>query len=103
MQLKKKNIFADLCFLVDKSAGEGRLIAPTESWRNTRGILLGDIEDVVWSKRVESLPDLRRKITAAIATVPVDVLSRVWGEVEFCFDVCRAVNIAYIEFTESFH
>jgi hypothetical protein len=35
----------------------------------------------VYSERVESLPDLRRRITAAIVAVPVDVLSRVWGEV----------------------
>jgi hypothetical protein len=33
-----------------------------------------------------------RRITAAIAAVPVDVLSRVWGKVEFRFDVCRAAS-----------
>jgi hypothetical protein len=32
-----------------------------------------------------------------MAAVPVDVLSRVWGEVEFSFDVCRAVNNAHNE------
>jgi hypothetical protein len=57
----------------------------------------GYIKDIVYSEEVESLPDLRRRITAAIATVPVDVLSRVCGEVEFRFDVCRAVNVARIE------
>jgi hypothetical protein len=57
----------------------------------------GSIKDIVYSERVESLPDLRRRITTAIAAVPVDVLSRVWGEVEFRFDVCRAVNSAHIE------
>jgi hypothetical protein len=41
----------------------------------------GYIKDIVYRERVESLPDLRRRITAAIAAVPVDVLSRVWGEV----------------------
>jgi hypothetical protein len=56
----------------------------------------GYIKYIVNSERVESLPDLRRKITAAIAAVPVDVLSRVWGEVELRFDVCRAVNGAHI-------
>jgi hypothetical protein len=29
--------------------------------------------------------------------VPVNVLSRVWGEVEFRFHVCRAVSGAHIE------
>jgi hypothetical protein len=37
----------------------------------------GYIKDIVYSERVESLPDLRRRITPAIAAVPVDVLSRV--------------------------
>jgi hypothetical protein len=57
----------------------------------------GHIKDIVYSERVESLPDLRCRITAAIAAVPVDELSRVWGELEFCFDVCRAVNGVHIE------
>jgi hypothetical protein len=45
---------------------------------------------------VESLPDLRRRITAAIAAVRVNVLSRVWDEVEFRFEVFRAVDGAHI-------
>jgi hypothetical protein len=57
----------------------------------------GYIKDIVYSGRVESLPDLSRRITADIAAVPVDMLYRVWGEVEFRFDVCRAVNGAHIE------
>jgi hypothetical protein len=55
----------------------------------------GYIKDVVHSGK--SLPDLRRRITAAIAAVPVGVLSRVCGEVEVRFDVCRAVSGAHIE------
>jgi hypothetical protein len=43
----------------------------------------GYIKDIVYSERVEYLPDLHRRITAAIAAVPVDVLSRVWVEVSF--------------------
>jgi hypothetical protein len=52
---------------------------------------------IVHSERVEleSLLDLRRKITASVAAVTVDALSRVWGEVEFRFGVCRAVNGAH--------
>jgi hypothetical protein len=51
----------------------------------------------VYRERVEPLPDLRRRITAAAAAVSMDVHSRVWGEEEFHFDVCRAVNGAHIE------
>jgi hypothetical protein len=47
----------------------------------------GYIKDTVYSKR----------ITVAITAVPLDVLSQVWGEVEFCFNLCRAVSGAHIE------
>jgi hypothetical protein len=57
----------------------------------------GCIKDIVHSERVDSLPDLRRRITAAIAAVAVDVLCRVWGEVEFRFEVCRTTSGAHIE------
>jgi hypothetical protein len=40
----------------------------------------------------------RKRITVAIAMVLVDVLSQVWGEAEFCFNVCRAVSGAHIQF-----
>jgi hypothetical protein len=59
--------------------------------------LLRYIKDVVHSEMLESAPDLRRRFTAAVVAVPVDVLSWVWGEVELHFDVCRAVSGAHIE------
>jgi hypothetical protein len=52
----------------------------------------GYIRDIVHSEKVEYVLD-----TAAVAEVPVDVLSRVWGEVEFRFDICRAFSGANIE------
>jgi hypothetical protein len=55
------------------------------------------IKDILHSEGVECPPDSRRRITAAVAAVPVDVLSWVWGEVEFRFDVCRSVSGAEIE------
>jgi hypothetical protein len=55
----------------------------------------GCIKDIVHSEKVVSPPDLRRRITAELAVVPVDLLSRVWGEVEFRFDVCTADNGAH--------
>jgi hypothetical protein len=56
----------------------------------------GYVKDV-HSGRIGSLPDLRRRITATVAAVPVNVLSRVWGEVEFRFSVCGAVSGAHVE------
>jgi hypothetical protein len=55
------------------------------------------IKVIVHGEIVESHFDLHRRISEAIAAVPVDVLSRVWGEMEFRFDVCRAVSGAHIE------
>jgi hypothetical protein len=56
------------------------------------------VTDVVHSgMMMKSLPDLRQRITSDIAVVPVDVLSRVWDEVEFRFDVCGSVSGAHIE------
>jgi hypothetical protein len=56
----------------------------------------GDIKEVAYSGRVVSLPKLHRRITVAITVVPMDVLL-VWGEMEFCFNVCRALKGADIE------
>jgi hypothetical protein len=43
----------------------------------------GYIKDIVYSEMVEALPDFHRRITAAIAAVPMDVLSRVWVKWNF--------------------
>jgi hypothetical protein len=77
----------------------GRLIGPPRTpYLTPRDFFFwGYIRDIMHSQRVDSLPDLGRRITAALAAVPVDVLSRVWGEVEFRFNVCRAISNAYIE------
>jgi hypothetical protein len=56
----------------------------------------GYIKDIVHSERIDYLLDLSRRITATIAALPVDVLSRVCGEMEFRVDVCRAINGAHI-------
>jgi hypothetical protein len=54
----------------------------------------GFIKGIVY-KRVESFPDLHRSITVAIGAVHVNVLS--WFEVQFYFNVYRAVSGAHIE------
>jgi hypothetical protein len=57
----------------------------------------GYIQDIVQSESLEPLSDLRRRITVANIAVPVDALPRVWGEVEFRFDVCTAVTCPHTE------
>jgi len=45
-----------------------------------------------------SLPDLKNKITAAIETITLDLLSRVWQELDYRLDVCRVTKGAHIEY-----
>jgi hypothetical protein len=88
--------FSCLCtndFLISGSTGECSLICS----QGVLALFWGWDKNIAHCERVDSLPDLRRKITVAIAAVPVDVLSRMWGEVEFLFEACRAVSDAHIE------
>jgi hypothetical protein len=56
---------------------------------------LAPTKDIVNSERVESSSDLCPRITMAVTAVSVDMLSWLWGEVEFRFDVCRAISGAH--------
>jgi len=44
-----------------------------------------------------NLQDLRNRITAAVALVDRDTLTRVWNEMDYRIDVCRITNGGYIE------
>jgi hypothetical protein len=44
-----------------------------------------------------NLPELRRRIVAAVATITPDMLTRVWEEFDYRVDVCRVTNGAHIE------
>jgi len=44
-----------------------------------------------------SIPDLKNRITAAVETITLDLLSRVWQELDYRLDVCRVTKGAYIE------
>jgi hypothetical protein len=55
------------------------------------------VQDIMHSDRVKSVPYLHPVIVVAIAVVPVDVFPQLWVEVEFHFNVCRAVIGAHIE------
>ena len=43
------------------------------------------------------LDDLKARIRAVIATVHIDMLRRVWTELEFRLDVVRATRGAHVE------
>jgi len=44
-----------------------------------------------------SVPDLKKRITAAMETITPDLLSKVWQELDYRLDVCRMTKGAYIE------
>jgi hypothetical protein len=43
------------------------------------------------------IDDLKRRITEAVAAVTCDMLQRVWEELDYRFDICRATRGAHIE------
>jgi hypothetical protein len=49
------------------------------------------------SETINDIEQLKQLIRAAIASVTPDVLGRVWQEVEYRLDVCRATNGSHIE------
>ena len=44
-----------------------------------------------------NLQDLRNRMTAAVALVDCDMLTRVWNEMDYRIDVCRITNGGYTE------
>ena len=44
-----------------------------------------------------NLQDLRNRITAAVALVDRDMLTRVWNEMDYRIDVCRITKGGHIE------
>ncbi|KAJ4439385.1 hypothetical protein ANN_07507 [Periplaneta americana] len=55
--------------------------------------LWGFVKDKVYRTRVIDLDDLKARIRAAIASVDIDMLRRVWTELEFRLDVVRATRV----------
>ena len=56
--------------------------------------LWGFVKDTVF---VPPLQDLRNRITAAVALVDRDMLTRVWNEMDYRIDVCRITKGGYIK------
>jgi hypothetical protein len=44
-----------------------------------------------------SIPDLKNRIEAAVATITPDLLIRVWQELDYRLDVCYVTKGAHIE------
>jgi hypothetical protein len=73
-------------------------MAPTLSGPDTAGFLfLGYVKRIVYSIRVDNIQHLKQRIREAAASVTPDVLGRVWQEMEYRLDVCRATNGAHTE------
>ena len=60
--------------------------------------LWGFVKDTVFVPPLHAnLQDLRNRITAAVALVERDILTRVWNEVDYRIDVCRITKDGHIE------
>ena len=46
----------------------------------------------MYQVRIENVDHLKFRITNAINSVTPDMLGRIWEELEFRLDVCRATN-----------
>ncbi|XP_069704790.1 uncharacterized protein [Periplaneta americana] len=75
------------------------ILAPTIARRNLRFLSVGCTKDFVSVVPMpQNLNDLRRRITKAVESVSEDILARVWTELEYRVNICRATNGAQIKF-----
>ena len=47
-----------------------------------------------------NLQDLRNRITAAVALVDRDMLTRVWNEMDYCIDICLLLKVDTLSICE---
>jgi hypothetical protein len=58
----------------------------------------GYVKDKVYVPHLPGdLPELRQRIVAAVDTIDVDMLQRVWQEVDYRIDVCSVTRGGYME------
>ncbi|GBO08300.1 hypothetical protein AVEN_171614-1 [Araneus ventricosus] len=55
----------------------------------------GYVKQHVYSERINDINHFKQRITDVIHTVTPDVLTRVWEELDYRLDVCRATNGAH--------
>ncbi|GBN11814.1 hypothetical protein AVEN_177443-1 [Araneus ventricosus] len=59
--------------------------------------LWGYVKQHVYSERINGINHLKQRITDIIHSVTPIVLTRVWEELDYRLDMCRATNGAHIE------
>jgi hypothetical protein len=60
--------------------------------------LWGYVKDAVYVPPLpQDLPELRQRTATAIETIDVDMLSRVWQELDYRLDICRVTRGSHIE------
>ncbi|GBM49949.1 hypothetical protein AVEN_22461-1 [Araneus ventricosus] len=59
--------------------------------------LWGYVKQHVFSERINDINHLKQRITDVIHSVTPDVLTRVWEELDYRLDVCRATYGTHIE------
>jgi hypothetical protein len=57
----------------------------------------GYVKQIIYSVYIHNIQHLKQRIREAAATVTPDVLGRVFQDMEYNLDVCRATNGAHIE------
>ena len=62
--------------------------------------LWGYIKGKVYITLVPNVETLKARITAALATVTMEMLENTWREIKFRLDVLRATNGAHVEIYE---
>ena len=66
------------------------MATPVPGFNPVRLFLMGFVKDTVFVPPLPAnIQDLRNRITAAVALVDRDMLTRVWNEMDYHIDVCR--------------
>jgi hypothetical protein len=75
-----------------------KAMAPRLSGPVASGILiLGYVKQITYRVRIHSIQHLKRRIKEHAAVGTADILGRVWQEMEYRLDICRATNGVHIE------
>jgi hypothetical protein len=57
----------------------------------------GYIKDIIYTTLVTSLDDVKLRTVAAIETVAPQMLENTWREIEYRFDILRAMRGAHVK------
>jgi hypothetical protein len=62
-----------------------------------RLLLLDYVKQCAYSVRINNIEHSKARITEAVHSVTPDVLHRVWQELQYRLDVCKATNGSHVE------